>query len=97
MCLFTCLATRAVHLEIAYGLDDDSFLNTLQRMINRRGVLDAIISDNGTNFVAADRELCEIMCKDPRVKSSISNMGIKWQFNPPYAPHFGGVFEIKQM
>ena len=53
MCLFTCLASRAVHLEMAYGLDVDSFLNALNRMINRTGVPEEIISDNGTNFVAA--------------------------------------------
>jgi len=56
--LFTCLATRVVHLEIAYGLDVDSFLNALQRMINRRGVPEEILSDNGTNFVAAN---CEVI------------------------------------
>ena len=38
LCLFTCLASRAVHLEMAYGLDVDCFLNALNRMINRRGV-----------------------------------------------------------
>ena len=91
LCLFTCLATRAVHLEMVYGLDVDSFLNALQRM---RGVPDEIISDNGTNFVAANRELCESICKDPRVQSSISNLGIKWTFNLPYAPRFVGVFKI---
>ena len=94
LCLFTCLASRAVHLEMAYGLDVDSFLNALNRMINRRGVPQEILSDNGTNFVAANKELCEIICKDPEVQANTTSKGIKWTFNPPYAPHFGGVFEI---
>ena len=33
--LFTCLETREGHLEMAYELNVDSFLNVLQRMINR--------------------------------------------------------------
>ena len=96
LCLFTCLASRAVHLEMAmaYGLDVDSFLNALNRMINRRGVPEEILSDNGTNFVAANKELCEIICKDPKVQANTTSKGIKWTFNPPYTPHFGGVFEI---
>ena len=42
LCLFTCLASRAVHLEMACGLDVESFLNALNRMINRRGVPEEI-------------------------------------------------------
>ena len=38
LCLFTCLATRAVHLEVAFGLDTDSFLNASYRMASRRGL-----------------------------------------------------------
>ena len=91
LCLFTCLASRAVHLEMAYSLDVDSFLNALIRMINRRGVQEEILSDNGTNFVAANKELCELICKDPKVQTNTTKKGIKWIFNPPYAPHFGGV------
>ena len=46
--LFTCLATRAVHLEMAFGLDTNSFLNAFYRMSNRRGLPEELISDNGT-------------------------------------------------
>ena len=56
-CLFTCLALRTVHLEIVFGLDVDSFLGAFYRMTNRRGLPEEIISDNGTNFVAAEKEL----------------------------------------
>ena len=47
VCLFTCLVTRAVHLEIAYALDTDSFMNAFVRMVSRRGTPSYVISDNG--------------------------------------------------
>ena len=37
------------------------------------------------NFVAANKELCEIICKDPEVQANTTSKGIKWTFNPPYA------------
>ena len=55
--LFTCLAGRAVHIEMAYSLETTSCLQAIQRFINRRGRPQTITSDNGTNFVGADREL----------------------------------------
>ena len=57
LCLFTCLTTRAVHLEMSYSLDTDSFINAFTRMTSRRGTPTYVISDNGTNFVGAEREL----------------------------------------
>ena len=95
LCLFTCLTSRAVHLEIAYGLDTDSFLNAFCRMASRRGLPEEMISDNGTNVVGANRELQELVEKldKNKIASSTANRGVKWYFNPPLAPHFGGVHE----
>ena len=59
----------AVHLEIAYGLDTDSFLNAFSRMVNRCGVPEDIVSDNGTtNFVSSERELRELVPPPPQDK-----------------------------
>lgn len=96
LCLFTCLSCRAVHLEMAYGLDTDSFLNAFYRMVSRRGLPEVMVSDNGTNFVSGDRELKELVAgldKD-KIQTSAANKGIKWHFNPPGAPHFNGVHEV---
>jgi len=46
---------------MAYELDVDSFLNALNGVMNRGGVPTEIVSNNGTNFVAANKELCELV------------------------------------
>ncbi|XP_028403950.1 uncharacterized protein LOC114526541 [Dendronephthya gigantea] len=51
--LFMCLASRAVHIEVSDSLDTDSFLQALRRFISRRGPVQEIRSDQGTNFVGA--------------------------------------------
>ncbi|MCG8429836.1 MAG: hypothetical protein MJA29_01495, partial [Candidatus Omnitrophica bacterium] len=95
-CLFTCLATRAVHIELADSLETDDFLLCLRNFIGRRGRPHAIYSDNGTNFTGADSELKQ--CLDNLNQSQISEFlapqGIQWYFNPPQAPHHGGAWEI---
>ena len=97
MCLFTCLTTRAVHLEMTYSLDTEAFLNAFTRMVSRRGTPSYVISDNGTNFVAAEkdlRQLVQALDKKKIVNVTSANQAIEWKFNPPSAPHFGGVFEV---
>ena len=95
LCLFTSMATRAVHLEMAYGLDTDSFFNAFYRMASRRGLPVEVFSDNGTNFKSADKELKSLLDQLDRDKigDSFANKGITWKFNPPFAPHFGGMHE----
>ncbi|XP_038060502.1 uncharacterized protein LOC119731404 [Patiria miniata] len=58
-CIFTCLVVRAVHIEVLHTMEADSFINTLQRFMCRRGEPEEIRSDNWSNFVGAERELRE--------------------------------------
>ena len=94
-CLFTCLTMRAVHIESVPKLDTDSCLNAILRFIARRGKPNTIISNNGTNFVGAEREFAEYVaaCNNEGIEEHLIQRGIRWKFNPPAAPHFGGVWE----
>ena len=93
--IFTCLVSRAVHLELADSLSADSFINALRRFIARRGRVQSIRSDRGTNFVGAERELGEIIQQwnEKQVREAILQKDIQWIFNPPHASHHGGVWE----
>ena len=93
--IFTCLAVRAVHLEISYTLDTDSFILALRRFIARRGQVKEIRSDNGTNFTGAEREL-RVMIEgwnQATIHEELLQKGIQWYFNPPAASHHGGAWE----
>ena len=57
--LFTCFITRAVHIEVAYGLDTSSFIQSLRRFAAHRGQVLELRSDNGSNFVGAEHELAK--------------------------------------
>ena len=93
--IFTCLASRAVHIDVADSLSTDSFINVLRRFIARRGQVRSLRSDRGTNFVGADRELREVIghWNESQIDEAMLQRGIKWTFNPPHASHFGGVWE----
>ncbi|XP_062620585.1 uncharacterized protein LOC134282159 [Saccostrea cucullata] len=93
--IFTCLSSRAVHLEVAFSLDTDSCIDAIRRLIARRGKPTYILSDNGTNLVGAERELRTALnsWNMNRISSQLLQSGIEWSFNPPAASHFGGVWE----
>ena len=50
-------------------------------------------SDNGTNFVARDKELLHNVRNWNQLAESLVEQRIKWKFNPPSAPHQRGVWE----
>lgn len=91
--LFVCMATKAIHVEIVSDLKTDAFLAALDRFIARRGVPTHMYSDCGTNYVGAARQL-KFLFRNKDVQTQISARVIcNWYFNPPAAPHFGGLWE----
>ena len=54
-----------------------------------------MVSDNESNFVAVDREIRELVAEldQEQIWRTTANKDVEWYWNPPAAPHFGGVFE----
>ncbi|XP_054283150.1 uncharacterized protein LOC129000220 [Macrosteles quadrilineatus] len=96
ICLFICMSTKAVHLEMVTDLTSDAFIAALKRFISRRGMVSNIYSDNGKNFVGASRQLQEsfqqIALQSP-TQRFLEDQHITFHFIPPHAPHFGGIWE----
>ncbi|CAH2218177.1 jg24405 [Pararge aegeria aegeria] len=93
--LFTCLTTRAVHIELVTSLTTSSMIMALRRFAARRGMPKILYSDNGTNFVGANKELKEAIeeMKKGKLVTETEELGIKWKFIPPGAPNMGGAWE----
>jgi transposase InsO family protein len=90
------MVTRAVFLELVPSLSTSNFLLALQKFISLYRKPEVIHSDNGTNFVDAERELREAieeMYASKSVPDFMEKVGIKWTFQPPRTPHFGGAHE----
>lgn len=92
--IFTCLNTRAVHLEMATDCSTMEFLQALRRFIAVRGQ-PAQFSDNGTQFVGAERELREMVrgWSERELKDFCAKNCVVWKFVTPGAPHQNGCAE----
>ncbi|XP_055622666.1 uncharacterized protein LOC129766188 [Toxorhynchites rutilus septentrionalis] len=92
--LFTCLAVRAVHLEVVHTLSTQACLMAIRRFICRRGSPDEFFSDNETNFRGASKEMSNTVKKiNVECTESVTSPTIKWHFIPPGTPHMGGAWE----
>ena len=94
-CLFTCLTTRAVHIEVFPSLEAETCLTAVTRFTARRSKPATILSDIGTNFVGAAKEMrdCINAWNQSDIEKSLAQKDIKWKFNPHGAPHFGGIWK----
>ena len=93
--LFTCLTTCGVHLGLATDMTMDAFILALCRFIAQRGHVKILRSDNGSNFIGAEKEVKHALtCIDQnKVAQTLNKQHIQWKFNPPVSPWMGGVWE----
>ncbi len=98
-CLFACLTTPAIHIELCAELTTKEFLAALHRFCARRGTPLELFSDNGTNFIGAKKEIMEVqsLLRSKSTKTALSHFttetSVQWHNTPPRAPHFGGLWE----
>ncbi|GBM18026.1 hypothetical protein AVEN_238413-1 [Araneus ventricosus] len=97
VCIFNCLVTKAIHLEIISDLTSQSLIATLKRFISRRGKCHKIFSDNGSNMVGANRALRDlnklVRDRNESLYAFFAEENIEWSFIPPRSPNWGGLWE----
>ncbi|XP_034382324.1 uncharacterized protein LOC117726257 [Cyclopterus lumpus] len=93
--LFTCLSSRAIHMEMLDDLSTDAFINGLRCFIAIRGAVRQIKSDQGSNFVGAKNELKEALkeVNADRLAAYLAEKQCDFCMNAPYSSHVGGVWE----
>ncbi|KAJ8723487.1 hypothetical protein PYW08_003399 [Mythimna loreyi] len=96
--VFICMATKAMHLELVSDLSSEAFIAAFKRFVSRRGKCSDIWSDQGRNFVGANKELMAAWKEANLVfEGDISNRlaleGTQWHYIPAYSPNFGGLWE----
>lgn len=96
--LFTCMSSRAVHVELVTSLNLSEFILAFTRFSDLRGPVSTIYSDNGTTFQAAAKVLPSLL-DSTELKNAFRKKSVNWEFIPPYAPAQGGAWEamVKQV
>ena len=87
------MASPALLIEIACSLGTSSFLNAFRRFACRRGFSSLVYSDNGGNFIGAEREMREGVHKLRELHDTLLRLGVNWHFNPSAANYQGDIWE----
>jgi len=95
VCVFSCLITRCLHLELVLDSSTEEFLNCFRLFVARRGLPHKIISDNFSSFKKADRELRLLFSKINwnKVNAHFVSKQIDWEFIHPHSPWLNGIAE----
>jgi len=92
--IFVCASSRAIHIELLGSREFKDVRNAIYRFISRRGVPERFFSDNEKSFTKCGKML-DIYNQIRRCESTMAKdyPSIRWTFNPPRTPHWGGFYE----
>ena len=101
LCVFVCMVTTAVRIEIAADLTSSSFINAFRRFLCSAGFRTCYIrTDNVTNYVGANnllrkevKEALADMSSSTDIQSQMYEWEVQREFGPPEASHQGGLYE----
>jgi hypothetical protein len=98
--LFTCMTTRAIHLEACPDVSIPVWMNALERFISRRGSPKTISCDRATTFVGGSKVLYKLIREQLNEQFfadfaavAMEQYQIKFCYIPPRTPHYGGLWE----
>ena len=93
--IFSCATSRAVHIDIAADYSTPGFFMVLRRFVTLRGYPAKMISDPGSQLVAADQELKGVANGISRelLIDFGADKGMDWHFTTPDAPWQNGCSE----
>ena len=92
VCLFACLVTRAIHLELVPDASTAEFLEAYKRFVSRRGAPSIMLSDHGAQSGLAAKIFPEIQ-NSQEFSRFFAKQNIQWIFITPRAPWRGGLYE----
>ncbi|KAK5984284.1 Integrase catalytic domain-containing protein [Trichostrongylus colubriformis] len=94
--LFTCMTTRALHLEVVGDNSASQFLLAFRRFVARRGAPDHVLSDNAPTFKLGREIIANELPQfkeNTLVQQYTTSQNFKWKFITPLSPWKGGFYE----
>lgn len=90
--LFTCMAIRAIHLELVKDLSSRSFVEAFKRFCNAQTVPQSVYTDNASYFLSGMSYLSNFAASG-EFQSHLHSLSIKHDTIPSYASWVGGIYE----
>ena len=93
--IFTCMVSRAVHIDLTQAYHTDAVLQALRRFIALRGSPKEFLSDQGTQLIACSKEVVGMLelVDWNMIDGWCARRSVQWKFVPPQGQHMNGVTE----